>query len=284
MNCGRFQQLKQYFFSWREIIRDLITQIMATLPSFNELPIKVKGEQSKPEPVVETLVVEEVAHKDLEVIAQIEALPAFDSLVVKSESDSITDAIDKQDVSAPQYSQAHRAAWPFPTISQPDNGVEIGDPTVVRKKNPRPKLAKSITEFRTQAGKGHALFYRYLRIPDEANSYEPGPKGGACILVDMLDSDRFVFSFAVCSPVDPFIKDEARRLCQERYSNNDTCTVSNRDDFYTCFENVGFAIRNYFEGIVENGEPRLHINSPRVTENQLKLLLKAIDSWSPVGA
>lgn len=281
------------------------------LPPFNELPVKKAGEEAPvapasaaAAPVVETPVVEELAivgtaapseacancecHSEpnietsgsVEISAPADAvveqvaasLPEFTTLNVRSMGDAVTESIDNQTVVAPQFSSEVRAAWPFPTA------------TPVKKRNPKPKLAKSISEFRAQAGRGHALFYRYLRIPDEFNSYEPGPKGGAAVLVDMIDGDHFVFSFAVCSPKDPFIKDEARRLCQERYVAGNTCTVTNRDEFRTCFENIGLAIYDYLDGVYSYDEPKLRVNSDQITESQLRLLLKAIDNWSPVGA
>lgn len=295
MNSGRFQRLKQFFFSWREVIQDFVTQMQ--LPKFSELVIR---ELPKDEPKQEP------------------KLPSFSELTVKAPSDLVIQGIDKQEVQAPQFGKGEPtgtllmieepmsmeqvagvataaipaeptpAVWPFPvgelTVTPIDVPVETSTVVeITKKRNPRPRLAKGINTFRQEQGKGHALFYRYLRIPDQYNRYEPGPKGGSCILVDMLDSEKFTFSFAVCSPVDAFIKDEARRMCQERYTAGTTCTVTQRDDSYSCYENIGFAIRNFFEGVDDPLEPKLLINTPNITEQQLKGLLKAIDSWSPVG-
>lgn len=140
----------------------------------------------------------------------------------------------------------------------------------------RPRRAKTLDVFRAQSPGGHALFYRYIRLTDEKNDGLAGPKGGACILVKMLSDSQFAFSFSVCSPEDPFIKDEARRLCQERMSPNMLSGVSNRDRNVSCYENIFRAIENHFQGLnTTPGEPTLSVGKD-VTPQQLKLLVKFI--------
>jgi hypothetical protein len=147
----------------------------------------------------------------------------------------------------------------------------------------KPKQAKTLDIFRGAISPkqpiGHALFYRYLRTQDEANEGLPGPRGGACILVNMLNEREFTFSFSVCSEEDPFIKDESRRLCQERFLALEIIKVTNRDANASCYENIYRAIENYFKNQNAATDAQLQLLSPKVTMNQLRGLKRAIHDY-----
>lgn len=146
---------------------------------------------------------------------------------------------------------------------------------------PRPKNAKTLDVFKQQIGAtGHALFYRYIRIPDENNGGLAGPKGGACILVNMVDDKSFSFSFSVCSPVDPFIKDESRRICQNRFNGGTgwLCAITRRDMHASCYDNIARAIENHFIKNSSLSEPLL-TKGNKVTDQHLKLLARFIRSF-----
>jgi hypothetical protein len=190
-------------------------------------------------------------------------LPSFETLQVV-ERPAVTAAIDSQEVVAPQYGD--------------DNEAQVKK----SRKNPRPRKAQTLTTFREKHNAGHAMFYRYKRMQDPVHPYLVGPKGGACILVNMLSDEQFTFSYSVCSPKDAFIKDEARRLCQERFDRGEVVTLTNRDPLQSCFENILEAIYNFEDGVIADG-PILRLDREGgFNDFNLSLLRDAVDQYLTV--
>lgn len=125
------------------------------------------------------------------------------------------------------------------------------DVAIVPEKPPKPKPPKKaakMDEFFKDFGQGHAMFFRYIRRfeEDSFTNHPIAPKGGACILVDMMNDEEFVFSFAVCSKEDNFSKDEARYISQQRFISGETIEVCNFDSGVSCYHNIHAALEDYF--------------------------------------
>lgn len=157
-------------------------------------------------------------------------------------------------------------------------------PKKVKGANKHVNKAQDIFEFEKTHRSGHAMFFRHIRVPDEKNVNSdhyplPGPKGGATILVDLVDDDRFIFSFSICNleENDPYIKDEARRMCQERFTKGQTITLTQQTKGLSCFENVSEAIHNYFYG--HSDGPQLRVNSTSITRDSLATLRRYIKRY-----
>jgi hypothetical protein len=137
--------------------------------------------------------------------------------------------------------------------------------------------ALSLPQFRAKHNiKGSALFYRYVRLPDENNMFLPGPKGGAAILIELQEPSKFQFSFAVCSPEDSFSFDEARVLCQKRFAAGVVLKVENYDRNTSTVEAIQAALEAYMAG-EQLGEPRITYRSKFATNQHLQMLLDTID-------
>lgn len=148
----------------------------------------------------------------------------------------------------------------------------------------RVNLAQGLDTFKKSFGQ-KALFYRYIRLPDVKNYGLPGPKGGACILVSLRNSDVFDFAFSICSSEDTFIKDQSRVICQQRYKKGEICRIARRDLNASCYENILRAITNYLTvnstGVHNTlaSEPTLEPKSLGVTSNNLKKLAGVISDY-----
>jgi hypothetical protein len=159
--------------------------------------------------------------------------------------------------------------------------------------NKRKKQAVNIQSFATQHGTGHAMFFRHIRVPDPHNrEYTdgpmlPGPKGGATILVDMISEDKFRFSFAICNleEGDAYVKDEARKMCQDRFREGQIISLTQRDAGMSCFENIEAAIKAHFRGWTHHPEdstvalPQIEVIGSNISEESLQTLQRYIKKY-----
>lgn len=150
----------------------------------------------------------------------------------------------------------------------------------------RIKLAKPILDI-CQEFYSAAFFYRYLRLPDK--NIKPGKRihigfqGGACMLVNSV-SKAYRFSFSVCDENDIFIKDEARRLCQERFRTAAVVFIKDVDEDASFLENVRRGFENHFYNLNrESAEPKLFVESSKIHVNSLRELYKMIKKYLERG-
>lgn len=145
--------------------------------------------------------------------------------------------------------------------------VPIVKPKIKALREKRKKLAADLAalrvllEARYKAG-AQPVFYRYVRAPDilpeirdedsrvvrERTEIPDGPKGGACLMIVVMSNELIHFTYSIHHPDDElnFIKDEARRLCQERFLKGEFLAIRYPDKAWSIVDNVLEAVNFYF--------------------------------------
>lgn len=124
----------------------------------------------------------------------------------------------------------------------------------------RVKIASSVESL--QRDYGITVFYRYVRLPDEnireGKRVYASPKEGACLMVVIMPPTAFKFTFSLCDEDMTFIKDEGRRLCQERYRGARWVMIADVDKNASFLDNIERAYENFAFNINrESTEPKL---------------------------
>lgn len=211
------------------------------------------------------------------------ALPPFDKLKEISKGDEV---------------EAQVVAAPATAVNTHPKAIEAAKNKKTKEKvlHKRKKEAININAFASQHSRGHAMFFRHIRVPDLANIVEKwdedlyrmvqgpaaGPKGGATIIVDMIDENSFTFAFSICNldEGDAYVKDEARKRCQDRFREGQICKITRRSADISCFENISAAITNHFRDrtSVEDG-PQLEVIGSAMTDDYLATLHRYIKKY-----
>jgi hypothetical protein len=126
----------------------------------------------------------------------------------------------------------------------------------IKRNQIKPKTALTLDVFKIALGLNisESLFYRYVRF--SKNRIEKRKRRDfksvkeACILARST-AGRLTFSFAICNEdsLDKFSKDQARKICQDRWNKGQTVTIANVQKESSILENIRLASDNYLYNV-----------------------------------
>jgi hypothetical protein len=204
-------------------------------------------------------------------------LPPFDQLQDK-----------KKPAAPPPFDQLKSTKTPEAPVVAPASGATAKPAKKKKGANKRKKLAMPLIDFAKLYKQGHAMFFQHVRVPDENNISEwdnkplPGPKGGATILIDLLNDSSLRFSFAICNleENDTFVKDEARKMCQDRFVTGELVHVDGYTDTVSIVENISEAIAHHLKGLEHRNGPHIRTMASAISNDNLSTLRRYIKRYS----
>ncbi len=124
------------------------------------------------------------------------------------------------------------------------------------------------------------LFYRYIRPNDIKNKqapWSPGNKGGVCLLINLTNSG-FRFAFSICRDTEVFVKDEAQKRCQDRFTNQQVIYIERVNREASFLENIRFGIDNFFKYLnKDTNEPLIRFSPEKVNPYTVRKLARIIE-------
>lgn len=147
----------------------------------------------------------------------------------------------------------------------------------------KPKTAMALDNYRILVT-GSPAFYRYIRELDPntrpGKTAYIGPTGGACLLIVLVPgANQIKFSFSLCNEKDRFNKDEARRICQERYRSGIHTLVSDIGPEDSLLNAIERGYENcYFNLNRELNEPKFYA-AAAIDQRSLRRLYRMIKDY-----
>jgi hypothetical protein len=235
---------------------------MDKLPSFDEL--KKLNEPPKPPSFDELVKMQQTPEKP-------KAPPSFEELV----------KLQQEVPKPPSFAELQRLQEKLKQeeVRKKREEMRAQAPKKEKPVHVKVRTATPLDDFRREMKLGdNSLFYAYVRMEDENNSYRPGPKGGVAFLVNIQPDNKFEFSFAVCAVEDSFVFDTARELCQRRFRAGMTMQIEGYGDDMPVIDAISIALEKYIAG-EQYGSPSICRRTTFITDSQIRRVISMVKKY-----